>query len=112
MRRFFLLGLLIMVALNGCAGATDPIVGTWRGDNLKIICNSNGTGVHRFDRDDFYEINKTYDGFETKFRWEKTGQNTYMFYYLYPTRVYKEQGVIQNGELVFDQGDYANHFKK
>ena len=102
----------MVVALNGCAATSDPVVGTWKMDYVKIICKSDGTGIQRFDRDYFYDLNKTYEGVETKIRWEKTGLNTYMFYYLYPKRVDKEQGVIQKGELVFDQGDYANRFKR
>jgi hypothetical protein len=112
MRQFLLPGFFIVSALCGCATANDPLVGTWTDNDVKIICNSDGTGIQRFDRDTFYEYNKTYEGVETKIRWKKTSQNTYTFYYLDPKQVYKDQGTIENGELVFDQGDYADRFKK
>lgn len=104
--------LLLLFALGGCATGKDPVVGTWKSDDVKMICRSDGTGVHRFDRDSYYAVNKTYEGVETKFQWKKTGPKTYAFYYEYPKGIFKKEGVIENGELVFDQGDYKNYYKK
>ena len=95
MRQYLLPCLFGLFFLCGSDMPKDPIVGTWTlGHNdVEIICNSDGTGVQRFDRNHFYELNKTYEGVETKIKWKKKSQNTYVFYYLYPNKISTEEGV-------------------
>lgn len=109
--------LLLLLALGGCATGKDPVVGTWKDQDQKMICNSDGTGVRRFDRhffdpNPYFPHQKPLVEAETKFKWKKIGPKTYVFYYQDHRGEYEEQGAIENGELVFDKGDYQNRMKK
>ena len=106
--------ILPLVLLCGCSATNEPIVGTWKlhGEKTELVCNRDGTGVHRFDYKSYYELNHTYEGVETKIRWEKQRTNVYVIHYFYKKMVYDQQGKIENGKLVFDQGDYHNVFTK
>jgi len=81
-------------------------------NHVKLVCHADGTGYQRFDRDLYYQSNKTYEGIETKIRWKRQKANFYTFDYISPKFTSSETGELSGGELLFNQGCYTNRFKK
>ncbi len=115
MQRLFILCFLISphLFLAGCKQSVrqiqsvDPIVGAWiTFDETRIIVNADGSGIQKFEREMYYELNKTYAGIETKLSWNSVGDSKYTIFY--EGSKSPELCVIENGQLIFDQGDYKN----
>lgn len=113
MQRLFILCFLISphLFLAGCKQSVrqiqsvDPIVGAWiTFDETRIIVNADGSGIQKFEREMYYELNKTCAGIETKLSWNSMGDSKYTIFY--EGSKSPELCVIENGQLIFDQGDY------